>query len=185
MAGAAFALRVATVPQETPADFGLTVREMDALGRLPHRRSTFGLDEADRMAIDVALARVDVGHQEARGVGTLSGGERQRVMVARTRGGDRVLRFSSASHTLRQNGGSGRNERKEGRLPVAAAPQASARSQAGKGSGSCSQARGVKPVAGTRQASRRARIVASSIGSMPMKTISWRRVSAMCARLQA
>ncbi|WP_075217362.1 ABC transporter ATP-binding protein [Mongoliimonas terrestris] len=83
MAGPAFARRVATVPQETPADFGLTVGEMVALGRLPHRRSAFGLDEADHAAIDVALARVDVGHLKGRDVGTLSGGERQRVMVAR------------------------------------------------------------------------------------------------------
>lgn len=83
MEGADFARRVATVPQEMPADFGLTVDEMVALGRLPHRRSAFGLDEADRLAIEVALGRVELSQLRSRQISTLSGGERQRATIAR------------------------------------------------------------------------------------------------------
>ncbi|QYK43311.1 MAG: ABC transporter ATP-binding protein [Paracoccaceae bacterium] len=78
---------LAAVLQEQPTDFALTVRQIVALGRLPHRRgwgaglSTPGGEDAAIVA--AAIARMDLGKMAARPFGTLSGGERQRVMVAR------------------------------------------------------------------------------------------------------
>jgi iron complex transport system ATP-binding protein len=78
---------VAAVLQEQPTDFALSVRQIIALGRLPHRRgwgaavSSPGL--ADAAIIDDALARMDLKAMSDRRFSTLSGGERQRVMVAR------------------------------------------------------------------------------------------------------
>ncbi|WP_179380772.1 ABC transporter ATP-binding protein [Jannaschia marina] len=80
----AAARRVAAVLQEQPSDFALTVREIVALGRTPHRRGLAGTAGAhDRDVIAAALDRLDLRHLTERHLGTLSGGERQRVMVAR------------------------------------------------------------------------------------------------------
>lgn len=78
------ARKVAAVLQEQPTDFALTVREIVALGRTPHRTG-FG-DASGRRDADIiagALERLDLGGFAERHLGTLSGGERQRVMVAR------------------------------------------------------------------------------------------------------
>jgi len=78
------ARKVAAVLQEQPTDFALTVREIVALGRTPHRNGfggTSGQRDADIIAD--ALERLDLGGFAERHLGTLSGGERQRVMVAR------------------------------------------------------------------------------------------------------
>ena len=79
----AAARRVAAVLQEQPTDFGLTVREIVALGRTPHRLgfATEGANDAE--IIDTVLARLDLSGFGGRTLGTLSGGERQRVMMAR------------------------------------------------------------------------------------------------------
>lgn len=77
----AVAQRVAAVLQEQPTDFALTVREIVALGRVPHRTGYGGA--ADDAAIDAALGRMDLHGVAGRHLRTLSGGERQRVMVAR------------------------------------------------------------------------------------------------------
>ena len=80
----AAAQRVAAVLQEQPTDFALTVREVVALGRVPHRRgfgSTGG--RHDKEIIMRVLDRLDLHGFAERQLGTLSGGERQRVMVAR------------------------------------------------------------------------------------------------------
>ena len=75
---------VAAVLQEQPTDFALTVRDIVALGRTPHRRGFGGLSGArDRAIIGDVLERLDLGGFADRPLGTLSGGERQRVMVAR------------------------------------------------------------------------------------------------------
>lgn len=78
---------LAAVLQEQPGEFGLTVRQIVALGRLPHRRGWgAGLatpDGADAALVDAALHRLDLAPLAQRSFGTLSGGERQRVMVAR------------------------------------------------------------------------------------------------------
>lgn len=83
------AKRIAYVPQSHQATFPYTVRQMVSLGRVPHRSigSMAGLGgalrDADRMAIDAALARLQIGMLAERPYTALSGGERQRVMLAR------------------------------------------------------------------------------------------------------
>jgi iron complex transport system ATP-binding protein len=77
------AQRVAAVLQEQPTDFALTVTEIVALGRAPHRRALAGPSERDRHLVDHALDRLSLRNLAQRAFGTLSGGERQRVMVAR------------------------------------------------------------------------------------------------------
>nr|WP_111300392.1 ABC transporter ATP-binding protein [Paracoccus saliphilus] len=78
---------LAAVLQEQPTDFALTVRQIVALGRLPHRRGwTAGLSlpgKADAPIIAGAIQRMDLDVLADRAYGSLSGGERQRVMVAR------------------------------------------------------------------------------------------------------
>jgi iron complex transport system ATP-binding protein len=78
---------VAAVLQEQPADFALTVRQIVALGRLPHRKG-WGAGLAspggeDAAIVTAAIARMDLSLLADRLFGTLSGGERQRVIVAR------------------------------------------------------------------------------------------------------
>lgn len=78
------AQRIAAVLQEQPCDFALTVREVVALGRTPHRKGFGGADGAhDRRITEAALDRLDLHGLAGRHLGSLSGGERQRVMVAR------------------------------------------------------------------------------------------------------
>ena len=78
------AQRIAAVLQEQPSDFALTVREIVALGRTPHRRGFAGsLGSQDNDIVDSALDRLELAGLARRHLGTLSGGERQRVMVAR------------------------------------------------------------------------------------------------------
>ncbi|PIV73161.1 MAG: iron ABC transporter ATP-binding protein [Rhodobacteraceae bacterium CG17_big_fil_post_rev_8_21_14_2_50_65_11] len=83
MAPRQVARRVAAVLQEQPTDFALTVAEIVALGRAPHRRGLSGLSDRDHHLVDHALDRLDLRAFAHRSMGTLSGGERQRVMVAR------------------------------------------------------------------------------------------------------
>ncbi|MEM6309079.1 MAG: ABC transporter ATP-binding protein [Pseudomonadota bacterium] len=78
------AQRIAAVLQEQPSDFALTVGEIVALGRTPHRRgfaATTG--NRDLEIVKAALAQLHLQDFVHRHLGTLSGGERQRVMVAR------------------------------------------------------------------------------------------------------
>jgi iron complex transport system ATP-binding protein len=77
------AQRVAAVLQEQPTDFALTVTEIVALGRAPHRRALAGASERDHHVVDHALDRLSLRTHAQRAFGTLSGGERQRVMIAR------------------------------------------------------------------------------------------------------
>ena len=75
---------VGAVLQEQAADFALTVREIVALGRIPHNRG-FGYVNRirDDQVIQSALNRLRLMGFADRQLGSLSGGERQRVMVAR------------------------------------------------------------------------------------------------------
>lgn len=76
---------VAAVLQEQPTDFALTVREIVALGRTPHRTGFGGASgQRDTEIVAKALDQLDLGGFADRHLGTLSGGERQRVMVARS-----------------------------------------------------------------------------------------------------
>ncbi|MGY5764207.1 ABC transporter ATP-binding protein [Brachybacterium sp. DNPG3] len=61
---------------------GLSVRDVVAFGRHPHRRRFSGLADADRAAIDHAMELTGIAPFAGRGVGELSGGEMQRVWLA-------------------------------------------------------------------------------------------------------
>lgn len=83
LAPRAVARKVAAVLQEQPTDFALNVREIVALGRVPHRLGFATPGKRDEEVIETALARMDLHGMAHRSLSTLSGGERQRVMVAR------------------------------------------------------------------------------------------------------
>ncbi|MFE5615876.1 ABC transporter ATP-binding protein [Streptomyces sp. NPDC056470] len=77
------ARRIGVVPQEGATEFELTVRELVALGRSPHKRFWEGDDSSDQARTEAALARVGIAELADRPYPTLSGGERQRALVAR------------------------------------------------------------------------------------------------------
>lgn len=77
------ARQVAAVLQEQAAAFGLSVREIIALGRTPHRHGYARADTHDTSVISGVIDMLDLRGLQNRDFGTLSGGERQRVMVAR------------------------------------------------------------------------------------------------------
>jgi len=77
------ARRAALLPQESPVDLPLTVREAVALGRLPHLDRFQPEGAADAEAVARALAVTDTAALADRPVAELSGGERHRVHLAR------------------------------------------------------------------------------------------------------
>ncbi|UNO44130.1 ABC transporter ATP-binding protein [Streptomyces sp. MST-110588] len=77
------ARRIATVPQDSVGGFELTVREVVAMGRSPHKRFWEADNARDAAAVGRALDRVGVAELAERPFAGLSGGERQRVLVAR------------------------------------------------------------------------------------------------------
>lgn len=78
------ARRIATVPQEGQAEFELTVREIVAMGRSPHKRFWEADTATDADLVSKALSRVGIEPAAAdRAFRSLSGGERQRALVAR------------------------------------------------------------------------------------------------------
>ncbi len=79
----AAARRIALVPQEERHAVPLTVRELAALGRTPYLGRWGWPGRADRIAVDRALAGMDLTAAAERGVADLSGGERKRAVVAR------------------------------------------------------------------------------------------------------
>lgn len=83
MTAKARARRVATVPQDGQTDFELTVREVVAMGRSPHRRFWEADTAADTALADAALERLGIAPLAERAFPSLSGGERQRALVAR------------------------------------------------------------------------------------------------------
>lgn len=74
---------MAVVVQEPGADFDLTVREVVAMGRTPHKRLLDGDNAEDVRLIESALVSVDGVELADRPFDRLSGGERQRVLIAR------------------------------------------------------------------------------------------------------
>ncbi|MEE4452196.1 ABC transporter ATP-binding protein [Novosphingobium resinovorum] len=75
------ARRIAYVPQAGGETMALSVAEMVALGRAPHRGQDTAASRGRR--IEAALARFDLQGMAARAFDQLSGGERQRVLLAR------------------------------------------------------------------------------------------------------
>ncbi|GHE27441.1 ABC transporter ATP-binding protein [Streptosporangium violaceochromogenes] len=94
MPGRRLARRLAAVPQEAPGEFELTVYEVAAMGRTPHKRAFEGDDAADRRVVMGALEDLDVAGLARAPFDRLSGGEKQRVLIARAlaqRAGTMVL----------------------------------------------------------------------------------------------
>ncbi|MFE4827099.1 ABC transporter ATP-binding protein [Streptomyces sp. NPDC056672] len=83
MTAKARARRVATVPQDSRLDFELTVREVVAMGRSPHKRFWEADTAADTALVDAALERAGIAALAERDFPSLSGGERQRALIAR------------------------------------------------------------------------------------------------------
>ncbi|EPH46196.1 ABC transporter ATP-binding protein [Streptomyces aurantiacus] len=77
------ARRIATVPQDGQAGFELTVRQIVAMGRSPHKRFWEADTAADEELVRGALERVGAADLVGRSFARLSGGERQRVLTAR------------------------------------------------------------------------------------------------------
>ncbi|GII89259.1 ABC transporter ATP-binding protein [Sphaerisporangium siamense] len=83
MPGKRLARRLAAVLQETAGDFALTVYDMVAMGRTPHKRAFDGDDAGDRAIIMGALERLGLAGLAYAPFDRLSGGEKQRVLIAR------------------------------------------------------------------------------------------------------
>lgn len=78
----AFATKLAMLTQQRPTPAGMTVREVVALGRHPHKTRWFGADAAGPDAIERAMALAHVTELVDRPVDELSGGQLQRVWLA-------------------------------------------------------------------------------------------------------
>ena len=79
-----WACKVAYLPQTGDLSWPVTVREVVALGRLPHHTGPWGSQSAqDRAIVDLAMQQADVNSLANRPADALSGGERARVMLAR------------------------------------------------------------------------------------------------------
>ncbi len=74
---------VAVVPQRSEVVFGFTVREVVAMGRVPHQGRLMRETRQDREAVAAALAGCQLEALADRPVEALSGGEQKRVHVAR------------------------------------------------------------------------------------------------------
>ncbi|MGY2238106.1 ABC transporter ATP-binding protein [Pseudomonas gingeri] len=77
------AQRIAVVLQEFPDAFGLTVDEVVAMGRTPHKKLFDGDSGLDRQLVRQCLESVGLLGFEEHAFATLSGGEKQRVILAR------------------------------------------------------------------------------------------------------
>lgn len=78
-----YAKHVAVVLQESPSHFNLTVREVVALGLLPHQSLFGSVLSEDKVKIDSALIQVGLVDKQGDAFNHLSGGEKQRVLIAR------------------------------------------------------------------------------------------------------
>lgn len=76
------ARRLGFLPQNLLIPEGLSVTELVARGRYPHRRLFGGRDTADTRAIAHAMALTGISDLAEQSVETLSGGQRQRVWLA-------------------------------------------------------------------------------------------------------
>jgi iron-chelate-transporting ATPase len=77
-----FARQVTLLSQSRPHPSGLTVQDVVAFGRHPHRRRFAALTHDDRRSIESAMALTGTTFMAERPVDQLSGGELQRVWLA-------------------------------------------------------------------------------------------------------
>lgn len=82
------ARRIGYLPQDPVVHWNLSVRELVALGRHPHRAPFAGPSQDDAMAIAAAMAATETARFADRGVHSLSGGERARALLARVLAGE-------------------------------------------------------------------------------------------------
>jgi iron complex transport system ATP-binding protein len=75
------------LPQDARVHWNIGVRDLVALGRLPHRAPFAGEGPEDVIAIENALDATHIRALAQRGVNELSGGERARVLLARVLAG--------------------------------------------------------------------------------------------------
>ena len=76
------ARKVAVVWQHNTAPYDITVRQLVAFGRVPHKQAFQGLSAKDTAAIDEAIEFCDLREVAERRVRELSGGQQQRVWIA-------------------------------------------------------------------------------------------------------
>lgn len=76
------ARKLGLLSQENDSPASLTVSDLVAYGRYPHRSFLDPLTEADRAAIDRALSLAGVFHLRDREMGSLSGGQKQLAWIA-------------------------------------------------------------------------------------------------------
>ncbi len=79
----AVARQLAMAQQGDLHEVPLTVGQLVALGRAPHRGWFLPLSTGDHEAVERALERTATAHLRDRALGELSGGERRRVILAR------------------------------------------------------------------------------------------------------
>ncbi|RAE47391.1 Fe(3+)-dicitrate ABC transporter ATP-binding protein, partial [Burkholderia multivorans] len=77
-----FATVVTLLSQSRPHPSGVSVHDVVAYGRHPHRKRFAALTETDSASIDKARAFTGTAHMAERPVDKLSGGELQRVRLA-------------------------------------------------------------------------------------------------------
>lgn len=77
------ARRLAFVPQQEPAQFDFTVRDVVLMGRYPYRARFRSETREDYAIVGRALAEADLVHLADRSILHLSGGEYRRVLLAR------------------------------------------------------------------------------------------------------
>ncbi|MBO9621118.1 MAG: ABC transporter ATP-binding protein [Sphingomonas sp.] len=75
------------LPQDPTVHWNIGVRDLVALGRLPHRSPFAGMSPEDDAAVQAALDATDTDRLAARTADQLSGGERARVLLARVLAG--------------------------------------------------------------------------------------------------
>jgi iron complex transport system ATP-binding protein len=78
------ARRLALAPQSNSDTWPLTVEQVVALGRAPHRGWFLPFSTRDREVVQQAMRRTGLEHLCQRPVTQLSGGEQRRVLLART-----------------------------------------------------------------------------------------------------
>ena len=77
------AQRIAVLLQDAPEDFGLSVVEVIAMGRTPHKGLLDGTTPDDAAQVERALRCVELEGARDRLFASLSGGEKQRALLAR------------------------------------------------------------------------------------------------------